>query len=187
MKKAEAKINQSLLLTDMFFRRDERAIELCAESFGHLFYQIAMNITGDRGYAEEIVNDTYLKLWNSIPPAKPDSLSGYGCKIARNFALSKVRAERAQKRPEVVAELDEAITDNIPDDADAAVLAKVIERFLDSLKERDRTIFIMRYFEEQTSDSIAEKTGISPAGVRTLLKRLREKLKGCLEKEGFSP
>lgn len=187
MKKTEAKSEIGGALVDLFWQRDEKALSGTAEAYGHLFYQIALNVTENKSDAEEVVNDTFVKLWNSIPPNRPDNLSGYGCKIARNLAVSRVRALRAQKRPEVVAELDEALPSGIPDDTDASALAALIERFLDSLRERDRTVFMMRYFEERTSESIARETGISAPGIRTILKRTRDRLKKYLEKEGYTP
>ncbi len=178
--------SDNALLVNLFWSRDERAVDICAGKFGVLFYKIAMNVTGNRETAEEVVNDTYLKLWNAIPPARPDSISAYGCRTAKNLAISRVRAERAARRPEVVCELDEAMPEELSADLQTEDLAKLIDRFLGTLKESERTIFVLRYFREDSSAAIALATGLTDAGVRSSLKRTREKLRRFLEKEGVS-
>ena len=75
----------------LLWQRSEQALQLLAKRFGALLYRLAMNILGDRQDAEETVSDTYLALWNTIPPEKPDPLTAYVCRVGRNSALKKLR------------------------------------------------------------------------------------------------
>ena len=82
----------------LFLARDEGAIQAAQRQYGGYCAAIANGILDDRGAAEECVNDTWLKCWQSIPPQHPRSLKGFAGRIARNLALSVRRADMAQKR-----------------------------------------------------------------------------------------
>ena len=85
-------------IVQMYWDRNELAIPATAENYGKYCRAIAGNILGSREDAEECVNDTYLRAWNSIPPSRPGLLSAYLGKITRNLSLDRWRAQRAQKR-----------------------------------------------------------------------------------------
>lgn len=80
--------------------------------------RLAMNILSSREDSEECVNDTYLGVWNAIPPQRPVSLSAFICKITRNLALKKYEYVSAKKRNPVVAvsltELEDCISGSDP-------------------------------------------------------------------------
>ena len=82
----------------LYFERDERAIKETEEKYGRLILSIADNILDSREDADECVNDTYLGVWNSIPPMRPINLRAYICKIARNISLRRLEYESADKR-----------------------------------------------------------------------------------------
>ena len=69
-------------IIQLLWQRAESAIEALAKKFGNRLMSIAMNILGVHRDAEESVNDTYLAVWNTIPPKKPDSLAAEGVKAA---------------------------------------------------------------------------------------------------------
>ena len=82
----------------LLWDRQERGLEEMAAAYGQRLYGIAYNILGNRHDAEECVNDTYLALWNTIPPQRPDPLIAYACRVGRNIALNRLRSDSAQKR-----------------------------------------------------------------------------------------
>ena len=82
----------------LFYERSEQAITELDNKYGPAVQKSVANILRDRLDVEECVNDTYLRTWNSIPPQKPNHLVSYVCKIARNLALDKYRANKAEKR-----------------------------------------------------------------------------------------
>ena len=98
----------------LYFARSESAIAETEKKYGVYCKYIARNILGNNEDAEEIVNDTYLKLWDTIPPNRPEPLKAYLGSICRNFAISRYRELHAQKRggtASILEELSECITD----------------------------------------------------------------------------
>ena len=83
-------------IISLFFERSEQAIEALNQKYGAAVKKTAANILDDRLDVEECVNDTYLRVWNNIPPHTPDPLAGYVCKIARNLAVNRYHANRAE-------------------------------------------------------------------------------------------
>ncbi|MBO7376335.1 MAG: sigma-70 family RNA polymerase sigma factor [Clostridia bacterium] len=173
-------------IVDLFLGRDEKAVELTAEKYGRLFHRIASNITSDGMTADEVVNDTYLALWNGIPPANPRSLSASGAGVARNIALERGRSENAAKRRCTAVELDECIPDPDLPDPDDGRLTRLIEKFLSGCGKKNRVVFVMRYFEEEPLERIAERTGMTVSAVKACLHRTRNKLRQHLESEGYN-
>ena len=82
----------------LFTERDEHAIEETAAKYGRLCLQVANNLLANPEDANECVNDTYLGLWNAIPPAEPENLAAYACRITRNLAMKRLDAANAAKR-----------------------------------------------------------------------------------------
>ena len=77
-------------ILQLFEQRSEEAISAAALQYGGLCRQIAMNILGNAEDAEECVNDTWLAVWNRIPPERPRSLTAYICRIARNLSMDRL-------------------------------------------------------------------------------------------------
>ena len=178
-------------IIELYFRRDERAIQETMDRFHHYLMKIALQIVGDRQDAEECVNDAYLGVWSSIPPQRPDSLGSYVCRIARNQAISRLRSNTAAKRNEgfdlVLDELEECIPSGISVEAEleGKELARAVDRFLATLDYDDRFLFVRRYFFADSVKQIAAAMGRRENQLSVRLFRLREKLRKTLVKEGL--
>ena len=85
-------------IVDLYWQRDEHAIEATAAKYESYCMKISQNILSDRADSEETVNDTYLHAWQAMPPQRPAILSAFLGKIARNLALNRYKARSAQKR-----------------------------------------------------------------------------------------
>ena len=85
-------------IIDLFFERSEQAVAELEQKYGSAVRKTAGNLLRDRQDAEECANDTYLRVWNSIPPQRPDFLGSFVCRITRNLAVSMLRAKTAAKR-----------------------------------------------------------------------------------------
>ncbi len=111
------------------------------KKYGAAVATTAANILHDRLDVEECVNDTYLGVWNSIPPQQPSPLVSYVCRIARNLAVSRLRSNAAVKRNSNFDLVLEELEDFIPSDADVETdyaykeLLEVIDRFLLSYRK----------------------------------------------------
>ena len=168
----------------LFWQRDERAITEFEQAHKRLCLSVARDITGDASDAEECFADTCLAVWNSIPPEKPESLRAYALRICKNFALNLVKAKSRQKRSAILVELDECISDSLPDMEPQAIGA-LIDAFMETLPKREAMIFVRRYNCSQPVKDIAAAMGITENQVSKILQKLRKKLKKHLEKEGI--
>lgn len=176
----------------LFFARDEEAIEAAQREYGAYCAAIAQNILDDRGAAEECVNDTWLKCWQSIPPQRPHSLKSYAGKIVRNLALSARRAGAAQKRGGgqvqlALDELSEVVSGGeTPEGAlDRQAFRGALDGFLATLPARDRDLFLRRYWYLDSVETLARRCSMTKTQVTTTLHRLRGKLRVHLQQEGF--
>lgn len=174
----------------MFCRRDERAIDECKKEYGKLCEAVAINVLHNRQDAEEALNDMYLSAWNTVHIKKPDKLLSYLLSLTRNISVSKLRYANADKRASAKTPVDE-LADVIPDLTDtesayeARRLGELINSFLSSLPERDRRLFILRYYGNYKLSSAAKKLGISVAAAKMSLGRIKQQLKKYLERYGY--
>jgi RNA polymerase sigma-70 factor (ECF subfamily) len=174
-----------------YWERDERAISETAEKYGAFCFSIAENILHDREDSNECVNETYLKTWNSIPPHKPKVFPAFIGRIVRNLSYNRYNMSNALKRGGgqteiVLSELEEAIPDNSIDvETDMNELKEAIESFLDTLSERNRKIFVRRYWLTESIGYIAVKMNMSENSVSAVLKRIRRKMRKYLIERGF--
>lgn len=179
-------------ILELYLARDERAIGETDRKYGSYCFRVANAILNDREDAAEVVNDTWYQAWNSIPPQRPAVLKLYLAKITRNLAFSAYRSRRAGKRGggEMELALEElgdcvGTSGNAEDAVNARELAAAIQSFLGTLPQRDRHIFIRRYFHVDSVETIALQYGLKSDSVHQILSRTRRKLKTHLIKEGY--
>ena len=178
-------------IVELYWARSETAISETEKKYGRYCHYIAYQILCNDADAEEIVNDTYLKTWNTVPPMRPDPLKPYVGTISRQLALNRYEAQNTQKRggqaPLVLEELSECIpdTDGGGDIGESVALSDALTRFLWALPERTRNIFVRRYFYMSPVAEIAEDFAMKESNVTMHLLRTRRKLEQFLKKEGF--
>ncbi len=179
-------------IIERYLARDERAIGQTDTKYGAYCRQVARRILADDMDVEEIVNDTYLRAWNSIPPNQPQELKLYLAKVVRNLALSRWRIGSAEKRGGNVVlmaldELSECVGGGQePENAlEKQELTASIGEFLRGVPERNRHIFLRRYFYLEDISEIAARYGLKESNVLMILSRTRKKLKAHLIKEGY--
>ncbi len=177
-------------IIELYFARNESAIRETDRKYGRYCHYIAYCILADDLDSEEIVNDTYLKTWNTVPPNTPDPLKGYVGMISNQLALNRYEEKHAQKRgggevPLALHELSECVSGEESDIAGELALYDALNRFLATLPVKARRIFVRRYWYLSPSAEIAREYGISENSVNVTLSRTREKLGAFLKKEGF--
>lgn len=173
-------------IISMLFERNETALSLLSDKFGRLMKSVAMKILGNSEDTEECVNDSYGKLWDSIPPEHPQNLGAYAVRITRNLAIDRLRKDNTQKRSPkgIIVELEDALPDIVSaSPADETELADFLNGFLRSLDKSTRVTFVLRYYHSLSEEEIALRTGMKKSGVHTSLVRTRKKLKMMLEQE----
>ena len=178
-------------IVQLYWQREEQAIEETARKYQSYCMQISMNILGSQLDSEECVADTYLQAWNAIPPKRPASLSAFLGKITRNLAINRYQARHAEKRRGnefalSLEELDACVPDagDMQERWEEKAVSWCINGFLRTQSKDARGIFICRYFYCDSVSEIAQRFGYSESKVKSLLFRTRNKLKLYLEKEG---
>ncbi|MBR6377621.1 MAG: sigma-70 family RNA polymerase sigma factor [Oscillospiraceae bacterium] len=176
-------------ILDRLCARDETALEALARRYGPLAKSVAQRILQNPQDAEECVQDGLMAVWETVPPLRPDSLRSYFVTLVRNRALDCYRAERRDKRGggAILAPLEElgdlAAPGSVEDEAAARMLEERINEFLARLPERERKLFLHRYYFMESVAEIGEFYGLTPHQVSVLLHRTRKKLKRFMKEE----
>ena len=177
-------------IIELFFARNEDAIKHTDDTYGRRLFHLADNIVHNDQDAEESVNDTYMKAWDTIPPQRPEHFFAYIAKICRNFALKRIDWQKAKKRNAEVVSLTQEMENCIPDtyrdmEADECELGRILDAFLRTLTPENQMVFLRRYWYVDTIAEIAVRYGISESAVQMRLNRTRSKLAMYLAKEGI--
>lgn len=179
-------------IIDLYFARSEQAIQETDHKYGSYCYKIAYNILASREDSEESVSDTYFSAWNVIPPTKPLKLSAFLGKLTRNISISRWRKSNARKRGSgevdiALEKLGECVSggQSIEDMVIRKEVAACLNRFLSSLSEDERKVFLCRYWYVNPLEEISEITGFSVGKIKSMLFRLRKRLGALLEQEGL--
>lgn len=176
----------------LFFARSEQAIRQVQRQFGAYCFSTANRILRSREDCEECVNETWLRAWQTIPPKKPDNLKLYLASITRNLAFSRYRCQNADRRgggeiPAILDELSECVDASATPEENMILkeMGAVINEFLAKLPERDRDVFLRRYFFAESTREIAERYGMREGNASVILTRVRKKLRKHLIREGY--
>lgn len=178
-------------IVDLYWARSATAIVETEKKYGRYCHYIAYQILYDDEDAKEVVNDTYLKMWNTIPPHCPDPLKPYVGMISRQLALNTYAGQHTQKRGGQVSLVLDELSECIPDNAGGAdigesiALSDALNRFIWALPQRTRNIFVRRYFYTSSVEEIAKDFQMKESNVTMHLLRTRKKLEQFLKKEGF--
>ncbi len=178
-------------IIELFFARSEQAIRELDSKYGKVCRSLSYNILHSRQDAEECVNDAYLGAWNAIPPAKPDPLPAFLCRIVRNLSLMRYHADRAAKRgggscTVALEELEGCLASprTVEGEMEEQELVRLIEDFLDTLSPENRVLFMRRYWFSDSYGEIADRTGFSEKNVSVRLTRIRKQLRRYFEERG---
>lgn len=179
-------------IINLFFQRSESALICVRETYGALCRSVARRILPDERDVEECLNDTCLKIWNAIPPERPDSLAAYLSRITRNLALDRYSYNNAEKRSTALTDAFEELEVCLPSshsvetEAQANELKRFLNHFLETQKKQNRIYFVRRYWYGESISDIAQTFGVSEEKVKSSLFRTRNLLRTALEKEGVS-
>ena len=179
-------------IIDLYWARNEQAVEESSLKYGAYCRTIAWNILFSREDSEECVNDTWLNAWNAMPPNRPSFLKAFFGRITRNLALNRYEREHAEKRgggevPLALEELSECIADpTAQNGAGGLAIRELMDSFLSGLKPEERKLFVGRYWYLRSVKELAKAYGLGESKVKMTLLRSREKLKTLLAKEGVA-
>ena len=178
----------------LLWARDEAALRAAEDCCGALCRALAQNLLGSREDAEECWSDALLRLWDSVPPERPDSLRAYLAKLTRRLAIDRLRAATAEKRgggtvPLLLDELADCVSGR--EDAESETLSRAlgeaVSRYLADQPPRTRALFVRRYFYGEAVNELARRFGLRENTVSVTLRRARLGLRAYLERAGFQP
>lgn len=183
-------------IIELYFARDEQAIAETERHYGAFCLRTSLSILQNRSDAEECVNDTYIRTWNTIPPTRPQSLRAYLARIIRNLSIDRIKAGRAAKRSHEMTLVLEELSECLPVDMDGntygtadgltQALPELLNQFLHTLPAEEWQLFCGRYWHNRSVKELARDHGLTPKAVTMRLSRTREKLRLYIEKRGYT-
>lgn len=178
-------------IIELYMQRNEDAIKKTDEKYGVFIYRIAYNILHEHCDCEECKNDTYLGVWNAIPPEKPTFFRSFITKIMRRIAINKYYENTRKKivPSELTISMEECkafipIDKSSEEEILAKELGKIISDFVRSLSAKRQYIFMSRFYLIEPVSVIAKELQITESAVYKELTKLKKELKNHLKSEG---
>ncbi len=174
-------------IIDLFFERSEKAIYELSKKYGKQCAKLSYSILNNHEDAEECVNDSYLGVWEKIPPKKPNPLLTFVLKIVRNISIDKLRYNTRDKRDSAYTVCIDELSrypvcgETVESETELKLLTSLINEFLEKTDKTSRIIFVKRYWFMDSYEDISAFTGLSEGAVRTRLSRTRDGLFDFLE------
>ena len=156
-------------------RRYDEALERLLDGYEQKVFRMAVAMLRDRGRAQDVTQDVFLKLWRALPSYDGRAaLSTWLYTIARNTCLTAVRAEAYRRPPGDIQAFEPRAESIRPENI---ALRSAIER----LPEVQRTILTLFYFEDRNIAEVASLLGIPEGTIKSHLHRARRALSVLLE------
>ncbi len=178
-------------IVQLIWNREEKGLLELSQKYSDYCYNISYRILHCAEDTLECVNDTWLRVWNAIPPNRPAHLPGWLAKIVRNLSLNRYRENHAKKRHDMVAVALEELTECLPDQhkvdehLEHQALVQSIHKFLEQQNRQNRIIFLQRYFYMMSIQEISSQHSIPEGTVKSALCRMRKSLKDWLKQEAI--
>ncbi len=178
-------------IIDLFWERNEAALELTAKHYGRFVFLVCYNILRQKQDSEECQSTTYMKTWDRIPPERPKSLKAFLARVARATSIDHLRGKTRLKRNrgfvESLDDYSEFLSDDcsVSDELEAKELAAILNRFLSSLKDSEQICFVKRYYFNIPVNEISREMRIPRSTVYAMLDSIKTRLKILLKEEGY--
>ena len=177
-------------IIDMYWQRDPDAIQETDRKYGPLLRNVAYNILSDSLDCEECKNDTFLKIWNTIPSTRPTAFPAFIMQIMRQIAIDRYREKSRKKRipSQLTISLEELESissgPSVEEAYEAKELGRLITEYVENLHEKQRYIFIDRYYFAEPVEKTASDLSISVQVAYRELRKIKQGLKEYLERNG---
>ena len=176
-------------IIELYWQRNENAIQETDKKYGQFLFRIAYNILHDRLDCEECQNDTYLDVWKAIPPTRPTVFPAFITKIMRRIALDRYKEKTAKRRipSEYIVSMEDIkdtlhSNETVDSEYAAEELGKIISDYVRSLTDRQRYIFIDRFYLAEPVETIAADLSISVSTIYREIENIKQGLKTYLER-----
>ena len=177
-------------IIDLYWERNQDAIRETDYKYGPALRSVAYNMLHDVQDCEECQNDTYLGIWNAIPSARPPAFLAFIMRIMRHVAIGRYRTKARKKRvpsqftislEELEALGSEASLEEV---YEAKEVGRLITEYVKQLNERQRYIFIDRYYLAEPVENTAQEISVTSRTVYNELNKIKQGLKEYLAKNG---
>lgn len=180
-------------IIELYWGRNEDAIQETDNKYGQFLYRIAYNILYEHRDCEECKNDTYLGVWNAIPPTKPRAFCAFITQIMRHVAINAYYKKTSKKRipSELTVSMEECEgfigrADSMDDVMIAKEVGRIISDFVRGLSDKRQYIFMSRFYMVESVEVIAGELHLTESTVYKELTKLKKELKDRLEAEGVT-
>lgn len=180
-------------IIELYWKRNETAIQHTDKKYGRFLYRIAYNILSDTLDCEECQNDAYLELWRAIPPAKPIAFKAFIAQVMRRTAIDRYYKNREKRKipSELMVSMKECeffLSDSgSPDEiVFAQEIGRWINDFVRSLTKQQQYIFMGRFYFFDSVATIAKELQITESAVYKALSKLKKSLKKELLSKGVT-
>ena len=165
-------------------QRDPNALAELYDRYGRLTFSLIVRVVHDAGIAEDLVQETFLRVWNRVHgfDAQKGSIGPWLMAVARNQAIDYLRSASGRERNAVEFEETDrpALFCDMEKDILSSDRVRRVKSAVAKLSPNQRQVIELAYFEGLSQSEMAERMG-QPLGtvktwVRTALKNLRDEL-----------
>ena len=150
--------------------------------FHRRLYRVGYHLTGNAQDAEDLLQDTYLKLWQKRDDLREEAMTeAYLVTLMQNLFRDQRRLKRIDTSEDIEDHADPPDERSLSETLEAKDEAQQIETLMDGLPQRDSSILRMHLMEEQSYEEIQRDTGLSQGNIRIIMMRTRIKLKKQFE------
>ncbi len=182
------------LLAVKVARGESTALEVLYDRHAAIVFGIALKVIGEQGAAEDLLQETFWRVWRSADTFKPERgvFTNWLFRIARNLAIDAYRRRNVRPQAIIGEEMADSILDQTPDpDVDVVEQTQTllknrqVRKALATLPQIQRQVIEMAYFHGMTRQEIAEATGEALGTIHTRARLGLQKLREELNKEEF--
>lgn len=178
-------------IIELYWERNEKAIQATDVKYGKFLFKIAYNILNDRCDCEECQNDTYLGIWNAIPPTRPTVFPAFITQIMRRIAINRYKEKKVKKHipSEFTVSMEDLYntlqsSESVESVIEAEEIGQLINNYVRNLSKQNRYIFVGRFYMAEPVEEIAKDLNLTSSSIYKAIDRIKSGLKDYLEKNG---
>jgi RNA polymerase sigma-70 factor (ECF subfamily) len=172
---------------------DQSAFRALVDETHGVAYRLALRMVGSNAEAEDVVQETYVRVWKGLSKIRDHgAVLGWICSVTRNVAVDRIRYQRRRKADSLDREVAEGmgpLVDTIASDdsgpeeaASSEQFRSAVREMVASLKEKHRTVLLLREVDGMSYEELSEALGIPVGTVESRLHRARKELAGKLDR-----
>jgi len=157
------------------------------DRYKDLVFTLALRMVKNKEEAEEVSQDTFIKVYKSLRKFKGDSkFSTWIYRVAYNTCLDRLKKNKRQQNTVTIDEYTEhqvRTIDNALDKIETKEKQEAIKKCIEMLPSEDGFLLTLYYFDEQSLDEIAKVVNLTANNVKVKLYRSRKKLATILKQQ----